>query len=173
MARTIPCFRTSRIASPRNTSCHAVHGSPRAGSGITGRSCSGSASSSQSRIPTSRKTVNRSNPQNPSIRFQSKADLLANRPNIVVPTFGAPPHKSHLDEFGLFIQDDWRVNKKLVLNLGLRYDYYGVMHVYPTSDLPVQIVNLDSPKSFTPERMEFGPLRDPQKPYNPDAVNFG
>src|SRR5262249_51125896 len=41
-----------------------------------------------------RQTGSRSNPQNPSIRFQSKADLLANRPNIVVPTFGAPPHKS-------------------------------------------------------------------------------
>jgi len=120
-----------------------------------------------------RQMGNRSNPQNPSIRYQSKADLLANRPNIVVPTFGAPPHKSHMDEFGLFLQDDWRVNKKLVLNLGLRYDYYAVMHVYPTSNLPVQIVNLDSPTSFSPERMTFGALRDPQKPYNPDAVNFG
>lgn len=103
-----------------------------------------------------RQMGNRSNPQNPSIRFQSKADLLANRPNIVVPTFGAPPHKSHMDEFGLFLQDDWRVNKKLVLNLGLRYDYYATMHVYPTSELPVQIVNLDSPKSLTPQRVEFG-----------------
>src|SRR2546422_2856716 len=120
-----------------------------------------------------RQMGNRSNPQNPSIRYQSKADLLANRPNIVVPTFGAPPHKSHLDEFGLFVQDDWRVNKKLVLNLGLRYDYYGVMHVYPTSNLPVQIVNRDSPTAFSPEMMTFGPLRDAQKPYNPDAANFG
>lgn len=120
-----------------------------------------------------RQMGNRSNPQNPSIRYQSKADLLANRPNIVVPTFGAPPHKSHLDEFGLFVQDDWRVNKKLVLNLGLRYDYYGVMHVYPTSNLPVQVVNLDSPTAFSPERMTFGALRDAQKPYNPDAANFG
>src|SRR2546425_9049261 len=120
-----------------------------------------------------RQMGNRSNPQNPSIRYQSKADLLANRPNIVVPTFGAPPHKSHLDEFGLFVQDDWRVNKKLVLNLGLRYDYYGVMHVYPTSNLPVQIVNLDSPTAFSPERMTFGPLRDAQKPYDPDPANFG
>ena len=120
-----------------------------------------------------RQTGSRSNPQNPSIRFQSKADLLANRPNIVVPTFGAPPHRSHMDEFGSFLQDDWRVNKKLVLNLGLRYDYYAVMHVYPTSQVPVQIVNLDSPKTFTLESVDFGPVRDPQKPYNPDAVNFG
>jgi hypothetical protein len=120
-----------------------------------------------------RQLGNRSNPQNPSIRYQNKADLLANRPNVVVPTFGAPPHGSHLDEFGFFLQDDWRVNKRLVLNLGLRYDYYGTMHVYPTSDLPVEIVNLDSAKSLTPQRVEFGSLRDPQKPYNPDANNFG
>src|SRR5215510_2048139 len=120
-----------------------------------------------------RQTGSRSNPQNPSIRYQNKADLLANRPNVVVPTFGAPPHKSHLDEYGLFFQDDWRVNKKLVLNLGLRYDYYGVMHVYPTSAVPVQIVNLESPKTFTVQTVDFGPVRDPQKPYSPDAVNFG
>ena len=78
-----------------------------------------------------RQMGNRSNPQNPSIRYQSKADLLANRPNVVVPTFGAPPHESHLDEFGLFVQDDWRVNKRLVLNLGLRYDHLS-------GDVPAQ-----------------------------------
>ena len=35
-------------------------------------------------------------------------------------------------ETGYFVQDDWRVNKRLVLNLGLRYDLYT--HPYEQSD---------------------------------------
>ena len=120
-----------------------------------------------------RQAGGRLNPQNPSFRYQNKADLLANRPNAVTPSFGAPPHRSHLDEFGGFIQDDWRVNKKLVLNLGLRYDYYAVVQVQRASDLPVQIVNVNPPSTFTLQKMDFGSVRSPDQPYNPDKMNWG
>ena len=33
-----------------------------------------------------------------------------------------------LNEGGYFVQDDWRVSRKLSLNIGIRYDYYGVPH---------------------------------------------
>ncbi|HYR83614.1 MAG TPA: TonB-dependent receptor [Terriglobia bacterium] len=115
----------------------------------------------------------RLNPQNPEFRYQNKADLLANRPNAVIPSFGAPPYNAHLDEYGGFIQDDWRVNKRLVLNLGLRYDSYSVIQVKPTSDLPAQIVNVNPPNTFTLQKMDFGAIRPPDKPYEPDRVNFG
>lgn len=31
-------------------------------------------------------------------------------------------------EWGAYVNDSWRMNSKLVLNLGLRYEYYGVQH---------------------------------------------
>ena len=112
----------------------------------------------------------RENPQNPSFRYQNKADLLANSPNQVIGNFGAPPHKSHLYEAGLFIQDDWRASSRLVLNLGLRYDAYSTIAVEPTTDTPVQIVNFEPPTDL--RKADFGALRDPFKPYDPDYNNF-
>ncbi len=38
-----------------------------------------------------------------------------------------------INEFTFFVKDDWKVMKSLTLNLGLRYDYYGVP--YETSGL--------------------------------------
>ena len=61
----------------------------------------------------------RSNPENPNISFQNKADFLANIPNAVTPTFGSPSFSAHMYELGFFVQDDWRVTSRLVLNLGL------------------------------------------------------
>ncbi len=119
-----------------------------------------------------RQTGNRSNPENPVFQFQNKADLFANIPSQVRPTFGAPPHKSHMDEYGGFAQDDWRVTRNLVLNLGVRYDYYATVKLVPTTDVPVQIVNLAAPSDL--RKMDFGAPLDPLKPYNPDGwVNVG
>ena len=54
----------------------------------------------------------RSNPENPNLSFQNKADFLANIPNAVTPTFGSPSFSAHMYELGVFVQDDWRVTSK-------------------------------------------------------------
>jgi hypothetical protein len=70
----------------------------------------------------------KSNPQANQFRYQTLDDLLANRPNSFLLSMGNPPHKAWLDQLGGFIQDDWRVNPRLMINLGLRYDYYPSFH---------------------------------------------
>ena len=69
-------------------------------------------------------------------------------------SFGAPKHKSHLDEYSSFLQDDWRLGRSLVLNLGLRYDYYATDQGHPTTDVPVEIVNLAPVTAL--DKLDFG-----------------
>jgi len=117
-----------------------------------------------------RETGGRLNPENPSFTYQTYADLLANSPTSLATSFGAPPHDSNMDQYSAFIQDDWRFNR-LTLNLGLRYDYYGVVKVRPTTPVEVEIVNFEAPTDL--RKLDFGPLRDPLRPYEPDGNNFG
>jgi len=114
----------------------------------------------------------RSNPENPAISFQNKADFLANMPSSVTPTFGSPYYSSKMWEIGFFLQDDWRVTPKLVLNLGIRYDYYSNMVAKAAGEIPVGFYNLEPPSDF--KRADFGRTRDPNNPYNNDpGLNMG
>jgi outer membrane receptor protein involved in Fe transport len=70
---------------------------------------------------------------------------------------------SHLDEFGGFIQDDWRRVPNLVFNLGLRYDSYATIKVRPTTSVPAETVNLAPPTDL--RKLDFGPELDPYHPY--------
>ncbi len=114
----------------------------------------------------------RSNPENPSFGFASRADFLANIPNGVTPTFGSPYFKSRMYEFGLFAQDDWKITSRLVLNLGLRWDFYSNMTAEPVTDVPVGFYNLAPPADWA--KLDFGAARDPKNPYQHDPwVNLG
>jgi len=53
------------------------------------------------------------------------ADLLANIPSNINVSFGQGEYSARLSEWGLFVQDDWRIHPRLTLNLGLRYDFFG------------------------------------------------
>ena len=114
----------------------------------------------------------RNNPENPNISFQNKADFLANIPNAVTPSFGSPSFTAHMYEIGVFMQDDWRVSNRLVLNLGLRYDSYSNMVARPTTSNAVGFYNLTPPTDWN--KFNFGAVMDPNNPYNSDRwVNLG
>ena len=113
----------------------------------------------------------KTNPQNPNFSFQNINDLLANVPNSTNLQSGQPAHDAHLDSFGGFLQDDWRVNTRLVLNLGMRLDFYPDFKLKATSDRPAEIVNLESPTDL--RLMDFGAPRAPDDIYNPDWFNVG
>ncbi|MGH9848160.1 MAG: TonB-dependent receptor domain-containing protein, partial [Blastocatellia bacterium] len=56
--------------------------------------------------------------------YNSLNDLINDTPVQVRPTFGNPGQGYTSTEYGFYAQDDWRINRRFQLNLGLRYDYY-------------------------------------------------
>jgi hypothetical protein len=65
---------------------------------------------------------------NQTFEFGSFSDLENDRP-FVLQKIGFPNFVGIRDSnWGFYGQDDWRVNRKLTLNLGLRYDYNTAWH---------------------------------------------
>lgn len=119
----------------------------------------------------SRRGGGRSNIENARVRYENAADMLANIPSRIQVTFGVNPYKSRSWEAGLFAQDDWRIHPKLVINLGLRYDYFSKFVAEPDGSAPAGLFNLDGLRD--PQTFTFGPFRDPLDPFEDDPVNIG
>jgi hypothetical protein len=93
------------------------------------------------------------------IAYNSINDFIDNRPNTVAVNLDSPfftPKQFYL--LG-FMQDSWRVNNKLSLELGLRYDYYSVVKEAEGRARP-----------FFVEDNAFS--TDPDNFYDPDKNNF-
>ena len=108
--------------------------------------------------------------ENPVIQYGTLGQVLANTPTRTTYLFGIPPWQSTSLSLGFFFQDDWRVNNKLVLNFGLRYDYYDNWAVKNAfDDGPPHIFNAQlNFADFT-----FGPRQPIGEGFAPDKMNLG
>jgi hypothetical protein len=107
----------------------------------------------------------------PTFRYTSKQDLLNNVPSQIEVTFGSNPFRGRTYEFGFFGQDDCRASRKLVLNLGLRYDFYSNMVARGKDGLDAGFYN---PDGLLDTQFHVGPTRNPNNPYENDgSLNFG
>ncbi|HYO82669.1 MAG TPA: TonB-dependent receptor, partial [Bryobacteraceae bacterium] len=70
--------------------------------------------------------IRRENIESPDLQYTNEADFLANIPSRIQVTFGVLPFQMTQWQLGGFIQDDFRVSRRLTLNLGIRYDYFSV-----------------------------------------------
>ncbi|HEY3455925.1 MAG TPA: TonB-dependent receptor [Bryobacteraceae bacterium] len=68
----------------------------------------------------------RNNVTVPEFQFASVSDLLSNTPSQVTISFGVRPYDLYNWINGYFIQDDYRLTRNFMLNVGLRYDHFSV-----------------------------------------------
>jgi hypothetical protein len=114
----------------------------------------------------------RNNPQIPDFLYSSFDALLANQPSQVTSTLGSGLYTGRMYEWGLFAQDDWKINPKLTLNLGLRYDFYSKFVAEGEGGTPK--AGLYNPSFMSLDgKFNVGPFRDADDPYPNDGNNFG
>ena len=103
----------------------------------------------------------RANYETPSYEMPTLADILASRFTNAYVTIGNDLRRMKEKQWGLYVQDDFRVNTRLTLNLGLRYEYFT-----PVTERDGLLFNVvDSP---------YGAFRKQGEPiWEPDRNNFG
>ena len=102
----------------------------------------------------------RENVETPEIQFPNVADFLANRPSQAQVTWGVNPFLIKNWQLGFFVQDDFRISRNFILNIGMRYDYMAV-----PNERDNRLFNRGGP-------FGFGPLQPAESPYQADFFNF-
>lgn len=74
------------------------------------------------------------NTANYDFNILTLADFMAGNVTHSNDTIGQPERLVYVNTFSLFFQDAWQVTRKLSMNYGVRYDYFGPMHD-PQKDL--------------------------------------
>jgi hypothetical protein len=115
-----------------------------------------------------------------SVSFQNLTDLMNNTPSGVSLNKMVPPNQWTMPSFSFYVQDDWRVSRKLVLNLGLREENFrplvaegsgeSTLDGRPSNNQPAAVYNLNG--LLDPWNFIWGGLRDPKHPTESDKWNF-
>ncbi len=92
------------------------------------------------------------------------ADFLAGDVSSSTIAVGNPERFVHVNAFNAYVQDSWQITKKLNLQYGLRYEYFGPMQSDKTGD----IANFVPGTGFTTQ----GPLFDPGKNHFAPRLGF-
>jgi outer membrane receptor protein involved in Fe transport len=71
-------------------------------------------------------------------------EFLAGLSGLSVIGSGTNSLHNRANDFSAFFQDDWKVNSRLTLNLGMRYDYFG-----PTTETDGHFIGFDPSKAVT------------------------
>jgi outer membrane receptor protein involved in Fe transport len=92
------------------------------------------------------------------IAYDSQSDYLANQ-GWQFSTLGHNVVGLENTNYGFFIQDDIRVTPRFTLNLGLRYDYFSVLHgdLMQNFDIPTLTFGPLGGGLYHPDRNDFGP----------------
>src|SRR5271165_2259991 len=106
---------------------------------------------------------NTPDPNNPGqfLNTTQLEDFFAGYPFKVSVLNGDPRRQSHSWSYAGFVQDDWRVNKNLTVNLGLRYEFSSVI-----TEAHNLLGNFDPNMWIVQAGKQIGSV------YNPDHKNF-
>lgn len=100
--------------------------------------------------------------QNPVHNFPNLQSFLANQPESVRVIYGNPGVGLRQTNFGFYVQDDFRLTRRLMVNLGLRHEYYSVWNevagrFYNTMGDPYGAFTQKGQAIYQPDRNNFAP----------------
>lgn len=102
----------------------------------------------------------RANVETPVLTYNSLSDFLSNTPNSGQITLGVREFDLRFNTVGFFLQDDFRVTQRLIVNMGMRWDYFSV-----PKERDGRLFNRAQP-------FGTGPYTDPNAIWEPDYNNF-